>query len=38
VGGLAFSTVITLVVLPAVYLFFDDLRTWGREMTRAVSR
>jgi HAE1 family hydrophobic/amphiphilic exporter-1 len=38
VGGLAFSTVVTLVVLPAVYLFFDDLRTWGREMSRAVSR
>ena len=38
VGGLAFSTVVTLVVLPAVYLFFDDLRTWGRDLTRAVSR
>jgi HAE1 family hydrophobic/amphiphilic exporter-1 len=38
VGGLAFSTVITLVILPVVYLFFDDLRTWGREMVRAVSR
>lgn len=38
VGGLAFSTVVTLVVLPAVYLFFDDLRTWGREMARAVTR
>jgi len=36
VGGLAFSTVITLVILPAVYLFFDDLRTWGREMARSV--
>ncbi|PQJ35809.1 hypothetical protein BSZ35_15475 [Salinibacter sp. 10B] len=36
VGGLAFSTVITLVILPAVYLFFDDLRTWGREMSRSV--
>jgi HAE1 family hydrophobic/amphiphilic exporter-1 len=38
VGGLAFSTVITLLILPAVYLFFDDLRTWGREMVQAVSR
>jgi HAE1 family hydrophobic/amphiphilic exporter-1 len=38
VGGLAFSTVITLIILPAVYLFFDDLRTWGREMVQAVSR
>jgi HAE1 family hydrophobic/amphiphilic exporter-1 len=32
VGGLAFSTVITLVILPAVYLFFDDLRRWGRRL------
>jgi HAE1 family hydrophobic/amphiphilic exporter-1 len=36
VGGLAFSTVITLLILPAVYLFFDDLRTWGRDIVRAV--
>jgi HAE1 family hydrophobic/amphiphilic exporter-1 len=35
VGGLAFSTVITLVILPAVYLFFDDLRTWGRDLVHA---
>jgi HAE1 family hydrophobic/amphiphilic exporter-1 len=38
VGGLAFSTVITLVILPAVYLFFDDLRTWGRQLARSVVR
>ena len=38
VGGLAFSTVITLLILPAIYLFFDDLRTWGRALTRAASR
>jgi HAE1 family hydrophobic/amphiphilic exporter-1 len=38
VGGLAFSTVITLLILPAVYLFFDDLRTWGRQVARAVSQ
>ena len=38
VGGLAFSTVITLLILPAIYLFFDDLRTWGRDVVRAVGR
>jgi HAE1 family hydrophobic/amphiphilic exporter-1 len=38
VGGLAFSTVITLIILPAVYLFFDDLRTWGRQIARAVAQ
>jgi Cu/Ag efflux pump CusA len=38
VGGLAFSTAITLLILPAVYLFFDDLRTWGRNLVRAVGR
>ena len=38
VGGLAFSTGVTLVVLPAVYLFFDDLRDWGRALVRSVAR
>jgi HAE1 family hydrophobic/amphiphilic exporter-1 len=38
VGGLAFSTVITLVILPAVYVFFDDLRVWGRGIAASVSR
>ena len=38
VGGLAFSTVVTLILLPAVYLFFDDLRTWGRNLARAAGR
>jgi HAE1 family hydrophobic/amphiphilic exporter-1 len=38
VGGLAFSTVVTLVLLPAVYVFFDDLRAWGRGIVGALSR
>jgi HAE1 family hydrophobic/amphiphilic exporter-1 len=38
VGGLAFSTAITLLILPAVYLFFDDLRVWGRGLARSVAR
>jgi HAE1 family hydrophobic/amphiphilic exporter-1 len=29
VGGLAFSTVITLLVLPTVYVLLDDLRNWS---------
>lgn len=29
VGGLAFSTVITLVILPAIYLILDDLKHWS---------
>ena len=36
VGGLAFSTVVTLFILPAVYLFFDDLRVWGGRIRRSV--
>ena len=38
VGGLAFSTFITLVILPAVYLFFDDLRRWGQDVAQAATR
>jgi hydrophobic/amphiphilic exporter-1 (mainly G- bacteria), HAE1 family len=28
VGGLAFSTIITMLVLPSIYLALDSLRTW----------
>ena len=28
VGGLAFSTLVTLVILPTIYVLLDDLRTW----------
>jgi HAE1 family hydrophobic/amphiphilic exporter-1 len=37
VGGLAFSTGITLVILPAVYVFFDDLRLWGRRLAASAG-
>jgi HAE1 family hydrophobic/amphiphilic exporter-1 len=30
VGGLAFSTMITLLVLPTIYVMLDDLRAWLR--------
>ncbi len=29
VGGLAFSTIITLLVLPTIYVLLDDLRNWS---------
>jgi len=38
VGGLTFSTVITLVILPAIYLILDDIKRWGsRIMQRGKS-
>jgi HAE1 family hydrophobic/amphiphilic exporter-1 len=33
VGGLAFSTAVTLVILPTIYVLLDDLRTWIRKVT-----
>ncbi|MEM8485270.1 MAG: efflux RND transporter permease subunit [Bacteroidota bacterium] len=30
VGGLTFSTVVTLVILPTIYILLDDLRNWSR--------
>jgi HAE1 family hydrophobic/amphiphilic exporter-1 len=35
VGGLAFSTVVTLIMLPTIYVVLDDLRNWGRRTVRA---
>lgn len=29
VGGLAFSTVITLVILPSIYIILDDIKLWS---------
>jgi len=29
VGGLTFSTLITLIILPAIYLILDDIKLWG---------
>ena len=37
VGGLAFSTVVTLVILPTIYIALDNLRYWGRNVTRFAS-
>jgi HAE1 family hydrophobic/amphiphilic exporter-1 len=35
VGGLTFSTIITLLILPTVYVLLDDLRNWARRILRA---
>ncbi len=32
VGGLAFSTFVTLVILPTIYVLLDDLRNWARRI------
>lgn len=29
VGGLTFSTIVTLIILPAIYLILDDIKIWG---------
>jgi HAE1 family hydrophobic/amphiphilic exporter-1 len=35
VGGLTFSTAITLVILPAIYLILDDIKLWGSRVLQA---
>jgi HAE1 family hydrophobic/amphiphilic exporter-1 len=34
VGGLAFSTAVTLLILPTIYILLDDLRAWSRKIVR----
>lgn len=34
IGGLTFSTVVSLVILPSLYCWLDDLRAWGRSRWR----
>jgi len=34
IGGLAFSTVVSLLVVPALYVYFDNLSAWGRKVMR----
>ena len=38
VGGLAFSTVVTLIVLPSIYIMLDDLRTWSRRVVQFAAK
>ncbi|MBI3171571.1 MAG: efflux RND transporter permease subunit [Hydrocarboniphaga effusa] len=32
IGGLAFATVVSLIVLPTIYVLLDDLGNWGRRV------
>ncbi|MDJ0938557.1 MAG: efflux RND transporter permease subunit [Woeseiaceae bacterium] len=34
IGGLAFSTVVSLLVVPALYIYFDKLAAWSRAVMR----
>lgn len=34
IGGLAFSTLVSLLVVPALYIYFDNLAAWGRKVMR----
>ncbi|MDH4048146.1 MAG: efflux RND transporter permease subunit [Gammaproteobacteria bacterium] len=36
IGGLAFSTLVSLLVVPALYAYFDTLSAWGRNVMRTV--
>ncbi len=38
IGGLAFSTVVSLLVVPALYAYFDTLAVWGRNVMRVARR
>ncbi|NGP86837.1 efflux RND transporter permease subunit [Fodinibius halophilus] len=38
VGGLTFSTVVTLVILPAIYLILDDIKLWGSRVWQAGTK
>ncbi len=38
IGGLAFSTVVSLLVVPALYIYFDKLAAWGRKVMRTARR
>lgn len=37
VGGLLFSTVVSLVFLPTIYVWLDAMRAWPRHMVRGVG-
>ncbi len=32
IGGLAFSTVTSLLLVPFIYVLLDDLQKWGRKV------
>lgn len=38
VGGLTFSTGVTLIVLPSIYVILDDISIWSRRVIRASGK
>lgn len=38
IGGLAFSSIVSLLVVPAFYAYFDSLSAWGRKVMRTARR
>jgi len=38
IGGLAFSTLVSLLLVPALYAYFDSLAAWGRSVMRISRR
>ncbi|UCC39891.1 MAG: efflux RND transporter permease subunit, partial [Candidatus Aminicenantes bacterium] len=36
VGGLVLSTLVTLIILPTIYILLDDLRSWSRRVIAQV--
>ena len=38
IGGLAFSTIVSLLVVPALYVYFDSLAAWGRKVMRTARQ
>ncbi len=38
IGGLAFSTLVSLLVVPTVYLWLDSLSRWSRKVIRVARR
>ncbi len=37
-GGLIFSTAVTLIILPTIYILLDDLRNWTRKILNRANR
>jgi len=37
VGGLTFSTIVTLIVLPSIYVILDDISIWSKRVIRAAG-
>ena len=38
IGGLLFSTVVSLIMLPTIYVLLDNLRRWARAIWKSTER